>query len=116
GRSAQPFRRPHPNRDGPPGGIRQTDASGYSGGGATDRRFGAKGKAMNALFNHLWQSTIFAVAVAAVVALLQRQSPRLRYWLWLSASAKFLIPFSLIVATGARIQLPKEAPALRPAT
>ncbi|HEY4086018.1 MAG TPA: M56 family metallopeptidase [Bryobacteraceae bacterium] len=71
---------------------------------------------MNALFNHLWQSTIFAVVVAAVVALLQRQSPRLRYWLWLSASAKFLIPFSLIVSTGALVQLPKEAPALRPAT
>lgn len=56
------------------------------------------------------------MAVAVAVALLQRHSPRLRYWLWLSASAKFLVPFSLIVATGARLQLPKEAPALRPAT
>ncbi|HEU5023043.1 MAG TPA: hypothetical protein VFT60_14180 [Bryobacteraceae bacterium] len=68
---------------------------------------------MNALFNHLWQSTAFAVIVAVAALILRRHSPRLRYWLWLSASAKFLIPFSLILATGARIQLPPDTPALR---
>src|SRR6185312_13443451 len=67
-------------------------------------------------FNHLWQSTIFAVAVAAVAALLQRQSPRLRYWLWLAASVKFLIPFSLLVSTGARVQLPPDTPSLHATT
>jgi len=71
---------------------------------------------VNGAFNHLWQSTIFAVAVAAVAALLQRQSPRLRYWLWLAASVKFLIPFSLLVTTGARVQLPPDTPSLHATT
>lgn len=71
---------------------------------------------MNDLFNHLWQSTAFAVAVAAATALLRRNSPRLRYWLWLAASIKFLVPFSLLVATGARVQLPRDTPSLHATT
>ncbi len=71
---------------------------------------------MNALLNHLWQSTAFAVIVALAAAILRRHSPRLRYWLWLAASAKFLVPFSLILATGARIQLPPDTPTLRATT
>ena len=67
---------------------------------------------MNALFNHLWQSTLFAGAVALAALALRRNSARVRYWLWLAASAKFLIPFSLIVWTGSRIQLPPDAPSL----
>src|SRR6185312_10192006 len=72
--------------------------------------------AMNSLFNHLWQSTAFAVIVAIASIVLRRHSPRLRYWLWLAASAKFLVPFSLILATGARIQLPPDTPTLRAMT
>lgn len=68
---------------------------------------------MNGLFNHLWQSTVFAGAVAIGGVILRRHSPRLRYWLWLAASLKFLIPFSLLVSTGAHVQLPPRAPALR---
>ena len=71
---------------------------------------------MNDLLNHLWQSTAFAAAVALAVALLRRHSPRLRYWLWFAASAKFLVPFSLILATGARIQLPPDTPGLHATT
>ncbi|HVV46417.1 MAG TPA: M56 family metallopeptidase [Bryobacteraceae bacterium] len=71
---------------------------------------------MNALLNHLWQSTAFAAAVAIAAVLLRRHSPRLRYWLWLAASVKFLIPFSLIVATGARVQLPPDTPSLHATT
>jgi uncharacterized protein (TIGR03435 family) len=63
---------------------------------------------MNEIFNHLWQTTVFAVVIALAVTALRRNSPRLRYWLWLTASLKFLIPFSLIVSTGARIQLPPK--------
>ncbi len=65
---------------------------------------------MIALDNHLWQSTLFA-AVAALLALVLRQNhARTRYWLWLLASLKFLVPFSLLVAIGG--QLGWLAPAL----
>ena len=71
---------------------------------------------MNEIFNHLWQSTVFAAAVALACAALRKNSPRLRYWLWLAASMKFLIPFSLLVSTGARIQLPPDTPTLHAVT
>lgn len=71
---------------------------------------------MNAFLNHLWQSTALAVIVALAAIVLRRHSPRLRYWLWLTASAKFLVPFSLILATGARIQLPPDTPGLHATT
>ena len=47
---------------------------------------------------------------------LRRNSPRLRYWLWLAASVKFLIPFSLLVSTGARVQMPPDTPSLHAVT
>ncbi len=71
---------------------------------------------MNEIFNHLWQSTVFAAAVALACAALRRNSPRLRYWLWLAASLKFLIPFSLLVSTGARVQMPPDTPSLHAVT
>src|SRR5581483_9109142 len=64
---------------------------------------------MNALTNHLWQSTIFAAVLALAALALRRNSPRLRYWLWLAASAKFLIPWSLFVSIGARSVVPARA-------
>jgi bla regulator protein blaR1 len=64
-----------------------------------------------ALGNHLWQSTLFA-AVAALLALtLRNYQARTRYWLWLAASAKFLIPFSLLLSIGSHL-----AWSLHPAT
>jgi uncharacterized protein (TIGR03435 family) len=71
---------------------------------------------MNQIFNHLWQSTAFAAVVAITAWFLRRHSPRLRYWLWLTASLKFLLPFSLLVATGSRIQLPPDSPSLHAVT
>ncbi len=71
---------------------------------------------MNAILNHLWQSTLFAGAVALAALALRRNSPRARYWLWLAASVKFLIPFSLLVWTGSRIELPPAAPSLHATT
>jgi bla regulator protein blaR1 len=71
---------------------------------------------MNALFNHLWQSTLFAGAVALATLAMQKNSPRTRYWLWLSASLKFLIPFSLLVWTGSQVQLPPDSPSLQATT
>jgi uncharacterized protein (TIGR03435 family) len=53
--------------------------------------------------NHLWQSTAFA-AVAVLLALaLRANHARARYWLWLAASAKFLVPFSALAAIGAAL-------------
>jgi len=71
---------------------------------------------MNEIFNHLWQSTAFAAAIAVACFALRRNSPRLRYWLWLAASVKFLIPFSLLVSTGARVQFPPDTPSLHAVT
>lgn len=67
---------------------------------------------MTAIVNHLWQSTAFAAVVALAAWRLRLHSPRVRYWLWLAASLKFLAPFSWIVSAGARVQLPSLAPSL----
>lgn len=53
--------------------------------------------------NHLWQSTLFALAIAGLAWLLRRNSARVRYWLWLAASIKFLVPFAALAALGAQI-------------
>lgn len=56
-----------------------------------------------AVGNHLWQSTLFALAAGLLTVTLRRNHARARYWLWLAASLKFLIPFSLLVAIGNRL-------------
>jgi len=53
-----------------------------------------------ALGNHLWQSTLFAITVGLLTLTLQKNHARVRYWLWLAASVRFLIPFSLLVGIG----------------
>jgi uncharacterized protein (TIGR03435 family) len=50
--------------------------------------------------NHLWQSTLFAAAAALVAFALRRNRAEVRYWIWLAASVKFLIPFAALVAIG----------------
>jgi bla regulator protein BlaR1 len=63
------------------------------------------------ILNHLWQSTLFAVLAALLTLVLKRNSARTRYWLWFAASVKFLIPFSLLVDAGSRIER-RTAPAI----
>jgi bla regulator protein BlaR1 len=53
--------------------------------------------------NHLWQSTLFAVAAGLLTLSLRKNQARARYWLWLAASVKFLIPFSILVNLGNRL-------------
>jgi bla regulator protein BlaR1 len=53
-----------------------------------------------ALGNHLWQSTLFAVTIGLLTLMLGKNHARVRYCLWLAASVKFLIPFSLLVGMG----------------
>ena len=55
------------------------------------------------IVNHLWQSTVFAVGVALLAHIMRRNSAKLRYALWLTASLKFLIPFALLTMLGAHI-------------
>jgi bla regulator protein BlaR1 len=56
-----------------------------------------------ALGDHLWQSTLFAVTAGLLTLILRENHARARYWLWLAASMKFLIPFSLLVGLGSHL-------------
>jgi bla regulator protein blaR1 len=69
--------------------------------------------ALVSLANHLWQSTLFAAAVWLVTLLLRSNAASLRHRLWLAASVKFLVPFSLLVGLGARLPL-RTAPVVSP--
>ncbi|MGC2171800.1 MAG: M56 and DUF3738 domain-containing protein [Candidatus Sulfotelmatobacter sp.] len=55
------------------------------------------------LGDHLWQSTLFAAAAGLMTLVLRKNRARARYWLWLAASVKFLIPFSLLVGVGSHL-------------
>jgi bla regulator protein blaR1 len=65
--------------------------------------------------NHLWQSTLFAIAAGLLTLLLRKHHARARHWLWLAASLKFLVPFSLLVSIGSRLSPEAAAtPSVRP--
>ena len=57
---------------------------------------------INSLVNHLWQSTLFAAIVALLALALQKNQARWRARLWLAASMKFLVPFSVLAGIGSR--------------
>ena len=59
------------------------------------------------LGNHLWQSTVFAGVVWSLTFFLRKNRAETRYSLWLVASAKFLLPFSLLIGLGSHIAKPK---------
>ncbi len=50
--------------------------------------------------NHMWQSTVFAGIAGLLTLLLRKNRAHARYRLWLAASAKFLVPFSLLMLVG----------------
>ena len=62
--------------------------------------------------NHVWQSSAFAILAAALAFLLRRSPAKVRYWVWLSASLKFLLPLTLLVSLGTL--LPHPAPRVIP--
>ncbi len=66
---------------------------------------------MSEIGNHLWQSTLFALAAGLAALLLRKNAARARYWIWCAASLKFLIPFSLLVVAGSRIETATPVPA-----
>src|SRR5450432_862030 len=56
-----------------------------------------------ALADHLWQSSLFALAAGILTLTLRKNHARARYWLWLAASVKFLVPFSWLISLGSRM-------------
>src|SRR5690606_23122763 len=58
---------------------------------------------LTAAVDHLWQSTLVALAAAAIVLALRRRGAHVRYWIWFGASMKFLIPFALLIALGEQL-------------
>jgi uncharacterized protein (TIGR03435 family) len=53
------------------------------------------------VMNHLWQSTLVVAAAWLLCrTVLASNHPRVRFIVWLTASLKFLAPFSLLVAVG----------------
>jgi bla regulator protein blaR1 len=57
---------------------------------------------VSAAGDHLWQSTAFVAACGVLSVFLRKSHARVRYGLWLAASVKFLIPFSLLISVGSR--------------
>jgi len=66
-----------------------------------------------ALFNHLWQSTVFAGVAALLTLALRKNQARVRHGVWVAASCKFLVPLSILIALGGHIQW-RTAPEITP--
>jgi beta-lactamase regulating signal transducer with metallopeptidase domain len=52
------------------------------------------------LLDHLWQSTLVAALAALLTITLRHNAAQVRFWLWFTASMKFLIPFAALAALG----------------
>src|SRR5580704_16251044 len=65
------------------------------------------------LANHLWQSTLGVAAAWLLTLMLRKNRAAVRYWIWLAASVKFLVPFSVLVDLGSRFEW-RVAPAAAP--
>jgi len=56
--------------------------------------------------DHLWQSTLFAAGAGLLTLALRNYGAQVRFWLWFSASLKFLIPFAALTALGGYLLVP----------
>jgi uncharacterized protein (TIGR03435 family) len=63
-----------------------------------------------AVANHLRQSTAFAVVAGLLTLALRKNQARARYWVWMAASMKFLLPFALLAAIGSHLVRPRAVP------
>jgi beta-lactamase regulating signal transducer with metallopeptidase domain len=52
------------------------------------------------LLDHLWQSTLFAAGAGLLTLAFRRNGAGIRFWLWFSASLKFLVPFAVLAELG----------------
>ena len=66
------------------------------------------------LTNHLWQSTLVAVAVGLLTVVFRKNRANVRYWLWFSASVKFLAPFAVLMSLGSRLEWSPAAQRISP--
>jgi bla regulator protein BlaR1 len=55
---------------------------------------------VSAIADHVWQSTWFAFAAWMFAACLRKDLAKVRCWIWLAASIKFLFPFALLTWIG----------------
>ncbi len=67
------------------------------------------------VIDHLWQSTLCAAAIALLTLAFRRTHAQVRYWLWFTASLKFLVPFAALTAIGAQFQWRNTLPQAPPA-
>ena len=70
-------------------------------------------ESLSPIANHLWQATVFAGAAGLLTLLLRKNPARVRHWMWVAASMKFLVPFALLVAVGNHFEW-RTAPAIAP--
>lgn len=66
---------------------------------------------LSGLANHLWQSTVFAFVIWLLVLIMRNHSAKVKYRLWLAASLKFLVPFSVLVDLGNHLAFRQQAAA-----
>jgi len=59
------------------------------------------------VLDHLWQSTLFAAAAGLLTLAMRKNRARVRHGLWLAASVKFLVPFSVLIVAGSHVHWPK---------
>src|SRR5215475_5632181 len=59
---------------------------------------------LSALGNHLWQSTVVTAVAGLLALMLRKYAGNVRYWVWFTASVKFLVPFSLLISLGSGIR------------
>jgi bla regulator protein BlaR1 len=64
--------------------------------------------------NHIWQSTLFSAVVGVLALALRGYSARARFWLWMSASLKFLVPFAILAILGSHLSWRSASTALKP--
>ena len=69
---------------------------------------------IGALINHLWQSTLFVIVAWLLTLTLRNNGAHTRYWLWLAASIKFLIPIALVASLAAHVGTLRPAVTPRP--
>ena len=62
------------------------------------------------VINHLWQSTLCVAGIWILTLAFRKNRAAVRYWLWLAASVKFLVPFSLLVSIGSQFGLNTPQP------
>ena len=60
------------------------------------------------IVNHLWQSSCFVLLAGLLAVALRKSPPKVRYWVWLSASLKFVAPLALLMSLGSMVPRPAQ--------